>query len=245
MHTAQNAENSDSTQTSSQTNQTDLSITTPRREAGLSIGTRLSSRGLETLRGLVRANRDNPTAHQIDQTIQASLRQDFASQLDFKTKTDRDFEVTGYAIQVRGEVPVAWRDAIGFFTKPAAPAFAAMEVTRLRTLTTKRKEGEFDLELSITAISEELSVYPEDIVQTVCRDWARKNRFFPVLAELIAECEKFMVLRRAIAKAFEEPVLQIEKRDDEWIPPTDDEKAEVDAMMADVIGARPEICVVL
>jgi hypothetical protein len=76
-----------------------------------------------------------------------------------------------------------------------------LEVTRLRTLTAKRAEGEFDLELSVGAITEELAVYPEDIVVDVCRNWARNNKWFPTLSELIAECEVLFDDRRRLLSA--------------------------------------------
>ena len=92
--------------------------------------------------------------------------------------------------------------AIEHYTRTSRGDVTAMEVTRLRSLTAKRKEGEFDLELSIGALTEELCGYPEDVVRTVCREWARNNKFFPVLKELIDACNELMILRQAVLSAF-------------------------------------------
>ncbi len=103
-------------------------------------------------------------------------------------------------------------------------------------MTAKRKEGEFDLELSIGAITEELCEYPEDIVRTVCREWARTNTFFPVLKELLDECNKLMELRKSLLSQMrEQRVISNKPKNEEWTPATEDEKKKVSDMVAECI----------
>lgn len=102
--------------------------------------------------------------------------------------------------------------AVACLVEPAPGDFVATEVTRLKTLTAQRKEAEFDMELSIGALTEELMVYPKDVVRTVCRDWARNSKWFPTLSDLIAECEHLMKLRIAIMRLTQAKHLSIERQ---------------------------------
>lgn len=196
ISTAQNARNSDLTPMPSPTTQTVLLTDISRSETGSLTGTEPSGHGLETLRNLAKTNLN---AREINWEITASLKQDFGSRLVIKELFDKGFEtVIGHNILLTGASDESWIKALEYYTKPSRGDVTAMEVTRLRSLTAKRKEGEFDLELSIGALTEELCVYPEDIVRTVCRDWARNNKFFPVLKELMDECEKLFDLRYSV-----------------------------------------------
>jgi hypothetical protein len=126
-----------------------------------------------------------------------------------------------------------WIKALEHYTKPALEEKVVIEVARLRCLTAKRKEGEFDMELSLGAITEELREYPIDIVQTVCREWARNNVFFPVLKELIDGCEKLLKPRNAILTASkEQKFIEFKKSQPDYVNPTDADKAKVSELVA-------------
>jgi len=54
----------------------------------------------------------------------------------------------------------------------------------------------------ISAIyTEALVEFPEDIVVKVCRDWPRRQKFWPALNELIEPAERLMVERWNLAEA--------------------------------------------
>lgn len=219
-----------------QTNSPSISeITMPAKEISLPTGTALSGRGLETLRSLVRDKHQKPTASEINKTLEESLRQDFGSLLVFEKRLNASYEITGYQVKIRSEPTINWMEAINFFMRPCGPEKATEEVTRLRTLTARRKEDGFDLEVCLAAIAEELSVYPYDIVRTVCREMARTRTFFPVLKELIDECENLIGSRRAISKAFEKPVIKLDDRSNEAEKPTEDQKAAVSSMVSEFL----------
>lgn len=230
MHTAKNAETLDSILTNLGRNS---DTTTPPKTANLPIGTGLSSLGLATLRTFAQ---NKPDAEAINKQLLASLKSDFGSQIACVATTNKDYEVTGYQISLKTPLSEPWLKAIEYYNQPARGDLVAFEVTRLRSLTAKRKEGEFDMELSIEAITEELRDYPEDVVRTVCRDWARKNVFFPVLKELIDRCESLMVLRRALLNQGKEVKwLEHRKRDPEYTPPDEIEKQKVSSIMSEIM----------
>lgn len=192
-----NAQNSVSIATSSSAIPTGSETTTMPEETQCSTGMQLSSHGLEMLRNSVKMG--DPTA--IETSLLESLKSDFGSRLDIVETTNEHYERTGYRLTIHSEIPQNWLAAINHLNQAGAGENIAYEISRLRTLTAKRKEKEFDLELSIDAMTEELKIYPLDIVRYVCREWARKNTFFPVLKEMIDGCEKHMHLRRALLGA--------------------------------------------
>lgn len=149
---------------------------------------------------------------------------------------NKDFEITNYQIVLKSPIPEGWLKALEYYNRPSRTDFVAFEVSRMRNLTAKRKEGEFDMEMSIEAITEELRDYPEDVVQSVCRSWARTNIFFPVLKELIDKCESHMILRRALlSKGKENKYLEhrkTSKKEEEWKKPTETEIKKVSSIMS-------------
>lgn len=91
------------------------------------------------------------------------------------------------------------------FVQPAMMSDVTVEITRMRTLTARRAEGEIDTEMLIGAMTEELAGYPIDIVRTACREWPRDNKFFPTLKELRDACERNFIFRRALRNLFSSP----------------------------------------
>lgn len=235
----QNAKNLASTPINSPMISTDLSTTTEANAANSLTGTGLSSPGLAMLRSLTQAQNQMPDANKINNQLLASLKLDLGWRLVTKNRLNADYEAVSTEIKITGSVSDAWMKAIEYYTKPSSGEMVAMEVTRLRTLTAKRKEGEFDLELSIGAITEELRDFPQDIVRTTCREWARNNKFFPVLKELLDECKKFMQLRQAILDQMKNQrfIEHKKKQDDDWQKPTEAETQKVSDIMAEITKA--------
>ena len=166
------------------------------------------------------------------------MKRDFGSQLVIKTKVDKDFNPIGYALTVKCDVPESWLNALKHFTRPARGDVVAMEVTRLRSVTAKRKESDLNHELTIAAITEELAVYPEDIVRTVCRERGRKSQFFPTLKELIDQCEELFLFRKAALDGLSSPSVALPKPSEEWTPPTEDQKHAVSNLVAEFLKGK-------
>jgi len=203
----------------------------------LPTGTVPSSCGLATLRDLVQSPEARLDAHTINSQLQASLKQDFGSRLAIRGEYGPDFDCRSVSASVTGGVDRRWVIALERLTAPSRGDRVAAEVTRLRSLTIKRKESETDLELSIGAFTEELCAYPFDIVRTVCRSWARNNKFFPALCEVISECEELMRPRRAYLQALRTPALLERKpQSDEYQKPTEAEIKAVSEMVGKHFG---------
>ncbi len=95
-------------------------------------------------------------------------------------------------------------------------------------MTISRDAGS-DLTMIFAVYTDELRRYPVDAVRTVLREWPGK--YWPAIAELKPSLDRLVVPRRALLIALERGYRQPEKSPD-WIPPTADEKAAVDAFLA-------------
>lgn len=127
------------------------------------------------------------------------MRQDFGRQIVFKKKYNSEYDLVGMDIIFNASIPPSWLEAIDHFSQPAAAASVAGEVTRLKFLSASRNEVDADFEMRVSVLTEELSVFPIDIVREVCRTWARTKTFFPTsLKEVIDQCRELMLLRSAL-----------------------------------------------
>ena len=78
------------------------------------------------------------------------------------------------------------------------------EIARLKMLTKGRAETEADLKGQAVAMAQELEAYPPDVVRDAARSWARREKWFPALAEMIELCEAGVRKRRDLLRALEE-----------------------------------------
>lgn len=84
--------------------------------------------------------------------------------------------------------------------QPAAKPALIRELLRLRALVKTRRDDNTDLDLSIEALAEELRRHPGDIAIWAIRQWPRRSKFWPALAELeeviaIAAAPRLLMLR--------------------------------------------------
>ena len=86
-------------------------------------------------------------------------------------------------------------------TCPSEVVTAALYALRSRTVA--RKEDAADLENKALTYATELEKYPPDVVVEGCKNVARRQKFFPALAEIIEELEGLMQKRRAVLAAIE------------------------------------------
>lgn len=82
---------------------------------------------------------------------------------------------------------------------PAPHAETVKELARLRALTVARATDMPEMTMVLSAFAEELAEWPADAVLTALRQWPRANKFWPTLAEIIAEIRKLAETRLAIA----------------------------------------------
>ena len=107
------------------------------------------------------------------------------------------------------------------------------ELARVRAMTVSR-DISMDLQLVLAAYADELMKYPADAVREVLRGWPRDEKFWPSMSELIARLDPLVASRHALLdglrRGYREPEVS-----PAWIAPkpvTDEERAEVEAMLA-------------
>jgi uncharacterized protein YdaU (DUF1376 family) len=114
-----------------------------------------------------------------------------------------DYEVAEFElVGVIDEAELAaGRAIVAAALQPSAEAVVARELTRLRFATASREFNTADMAMIAAVYAETLSTYPEDIVVKICRDWPRRQKFWPALAELVEPAERLLVERRSLAEA--------------------------------------------
>jgi len=112
-----------------------------------------------------------------------------------------DSEFVGYSLAAvamnRSEVDDA-RSIVEAALAPADPSFVRIELARLRASTKARTESTADLAMILQVLAEECATYPADVVQHALRQWARREVWFPSLAELRDELQRRSKRRRAL-----------------------------------------------
>lgn len=93
------------------------------------------------------------------------------------------------------------RDIARRINEPAGPNEAIGMITRLLTVTKSREADGIDLRHMIAILAEELAEFPIDVLATVCRKWARQEKWWPSLSELRDQCQRATRWRRSLKKA--------------------------------------------
>lgn len=116
-----------------------------------------------------------------------------------------DFTVTGYSFGELRELPderlVTARGLVEQTLVPADHAVIAQELARLRAVTKARRVDEDEATLTFGVLREELAIFPPDVVRGALRKIARREVFFPTLAEMRDQCQREFRKRRMLAVA--------------------------------------------
>lgn len=116
---------------------------------------------------------------------------------------DGNYDLTGFQVQKRfteterEEI----RSVARVLTKPADRRMVTIELTRCLSLTKSRSKGEEDMTAMISAMVDELSPFPEDLIVTSLREWSRKETFWPSLAEILEPIRREMKWRYSLIDA--------------------------------------------
>ena len=102
------------------------------------------------------------------------------------------------------------------------------ELARVRAMTVSR-DISMDLQLVLAAYADELMKYPADAVREVLRGWPRYEKFWPSMSELIARLNRLVASRHALLEGLRRGYRAAEVSTK---PVTDEERAEVEAMLA-------------
>jgi hypothetical protein len=167
---------------------------------------RPSSTGRQ-LTATVAAGHDHQvTPEEVDAALLASLKPSVAFALQETTREfvdpvyGYDCEFTGYTITDA----VPYRDlqtdtvTVENALAPADAKFVRMELARLRASTKAREQPGDDLAMILQVFAEECQNYPPDVVRHALRSWAKREVFFPALAEIRDELQRHAKRRRAL-----------------------------------------------
>lgn len=146
-----------------------------------------------------------------------------------------DYELVGY--RLTDAVPDAAlaeaRSILATSMRPASRDALARELVRLRAVTVSRNAGAEDQALILSAYAEALAELPGNaVIATLC-DWAKQNKFWPALAEIVDGTNDRCRHRRAMMAAIRRRAPAIGKAQHEPRSiPTADEISEVEATVS-------------
>lgn len=112
-----------------------------------------------------------------------------------------DVEFLGYSL-APGAAPdelAAGNEMVQFASQPAAPGVIKMLLAELRVSTKARAEQDDDLALGFQVYATEVARYPADCAAAAIRKIARREKFYPALAELRDELQRESRRRKALA----------------------------------------------
>jgi hypothetical protein len=93
------------------------------------------------------------------------------------------------------------RNALDAALVPAEPAAVLKMLARLKISTSSRKRDGDDAKLERRVFADELRHYPLDVVDEACRRWARREQWWPSIAEIVGECDRLSRWRRVTREA--------------------------------------------
>lgn len=93
-----------------------------------------------------------------------------------------------------------------------------------------RDMSETEARLVFEDYAADLSTVPADLIEGAINDWRRTQKWFPSIAELLAVVESDWANRRRYLARLE--AATVSSPEPEYVPPTEAEKAEVEALMA-------------
>jgi len=152
----------------------------------------------------------DPEPYRVDKLLVASLPPSVLSVLRRLTRSwndpvyGHDFEVTGYVLD--GPAPsqdiATARTMVDRCMRPARENQIKALLAELRVETKARAEHDDDLVLGLQLYADELAKHPADVVCAAVRKIARRDTFYPSLAELrkqlLAESKSRRFLREAL-----------------------------------------------
>lgn len=108
-----------------------------------------------------------------------------------------DFDVLGY----RGRLPESLRPLVERINAPAGPKMVNGAAARCLSVTKSRATDGMDLRMMLAIFADELAQFPEDVVATAFRKWARREKWWPSLAEILDQCQRLNRVRASLARA--------------------------------------------
>ena len=93
--------------------------------------------------------------------------------------------------------------------RPGGMECATMALSKLRSMTARRTEGEADQHFTGQSYAEAMAHYPRDVIEDACRRWADDSRWWPAWADLKRECDRLAAKRLAEHRALTEALRKV------------------------------------
>ena len=215
---------------------TDVSATTQPTQTGTQLGEHGSAMRRNSLAIVATASETN-LQHDPARLLTPSMRSSLATTWnDASDEHGWNGSVIRYELnrpRTAGEVVEAI-DIAEASLLPMSKREVLSELARVRAMTVSR-DISMDLQLVLAAYADELMKYPADAVREVLRGWPRDEKFWPSMSELTARLNRLVAPRHALLDGLRRGYLAPEISP-AWIAPkpvTDEERAEVEAMLAE------------
>ena len=159
-------------------------------------------------RGVATRPSGPPSVWQADREVEASLPEPLKTLLQSRAKYDSDFDsLLRYEPLPPAKTPAGEamlelaRNALDAALVPAEPAAVLKMLARLKISTSSRNRDGDDAKLERRVFADELRHYPLDVVDEACRRWARREQWWPSIAEIVGECDRLVNWRRVTREA--------------------------------------------
>jgi hypothetical protein len=151
------------------------------------------------------------TVRQKDRLLLASWPEPLRTSLISRAIYDSDFSgLIGYdPIEPRADEGRAMMAealaALDDLLVPASPDVVYKALARVAISTCHRSEDGPDAKFQRAIYAQELREFPADVVVEACRNWSRREKWWPAVAEILAECQKLVRWRRRTRDALRAP----------------------------------------
>ena len=159
-------------------------------------------------RGVATRPSGPPSVWQADRGLEASLPAPLRTLLRSKARYDSQFDaLLRYEPLPPAKTPAGEamldraRNALDAALVPAEPAAVLKMLARLKISTSSRNRDGDDAKLERRVFADELRHYPLDVVDEACRRWARREQWWPSIAEIVGECDRLVNWRRVTREA--------------------------------------------
>jgi hypothetical protein len=159
-------------------------------------------------RGVATRPSGPPSVWQADRGLEASFPEPLRTLLRSKARYDSEFDaLLGYDELSPAKTPAGEamldraRNALDAALAPAEPAAVLKMLARLKISTSSRNRDGDDAKLERRVFADELRRYPLDVVDEACRRWARREQWWPSIAEIVGECDRLVNWRRVTREA--------------------------------------------
>jgi hypothetical protein len=93
---------------------------------------------------------------------------------------------------------------VEWICRPATPESVIEAATRCLTMTKAHAHDQADIRAMLGIFADELQHFPEDVVVSAFRKYARREKFWPSLAEILDDCQRLNRWRYSLRSIFAE-----------------------------------------